>query len=224
MIREPVVAGAFYEGSPDGLDEHVGKLFTGTEDVKAGGGSPVVVSPHAGYVYSGRTAARAIASLREAETFIVLGPNHTGLGPEFSLTGSGSFSPLPFCFTRQPETGPSAIFLCIIPAYAYYWLFGLVVPFISPVFRHRAFWIFFQKSRVFLVRHRILTHIEALDLDRMSIMLGIHAQWKFTSGNAHQHVSAARGCYLLGCRWILIDSYFVFGILELFRRFFLNRY
>ncbi len=51
----------------------------------------MVVSPHAGYMYSGKTAAHAIASLRHAKRFIILGPNHTGLGSEFSIMGSGSW-------------------------------------------------------------------------------------------------------------------------------------
>jgi AmmeMemoRadiSam system protein B len=51
----------------------------------------MVVSPHAGYTYSGETAAVAISSLRPAGTYIIFGPNHTGIGPQFSVMGSGSW-------------------------------------------------------------------------------------------------------------------------------------
>jgi len=92
--RYPVVAGTFYENGHMELKEHLGKLFSGTAE----GDCRIVVSPHAGYVYSGRTAAHAVSSLRPAKKFIILGPNHTGLGVEFSVMSSGEWmTPLGSC-------------------------------------------------------------------------------------------------------------------------------
>ncbi len=92
--REPAVAGTFYENGTQDLKKHMEKLFSGTKE----GNCRMVVSPHAGYVYSGKTAARAISSLNPAKKFIILGPNHTGLGLEFSLSSNGDWlTPLGDC-------------------------------------------------------------------------------------------------------------------------------
>lgn len=64
------------------------KFFT---NIKTKPESSIVISPHAGYIYSGRTAAAAISSLKPADVFIMLGPNHTGIGLGFSIMGSGSW-------------------------------------------------------------------------------------------------------------------------------------
>src|SRR5207247_2582746 len=50
-----------------------------------------LVVPHAGYVYSGPVAAHAYAALAEdglPETFVVLGPNHTGMGAAVVLAST----------------------------------------------------------------------------------------------------------------------------------------
>lgn len=94
-VRNPVVAGMFYYADPDNLRNNLEELFS---DVKPGQEYTGVVSPHAGYVYSGKAAAQAISSLKHAKTFIILGPNHTLIGPEFSITGRGSWkTPLGEC-------------------------------------------------------------------------------------------------------------------------------
>ncbi len=87
MIRGPVVAGMFYPFSRDSLERTLSRLF---EHTKASD-FICVVSPHAGYEYSGKTAAFAINSLRPAKTFIILGPNHNITGSEFSIMGSGEW-------------------------------------------------------------------------------------------------------------------------------------
>lgn len=91
MVRRPAVAGTFYEGTREGLREAVEACFLG----RLGPGSlPLVgqgnlrsivglVSPHAGYIYSGAAAAhayRALACDGIPDVAIILGPNHHGLG------------------------------------------------------------------------------------------------------------------------------------------------
>ncbi len=87
-IRHPAVAGIFYDFDRGGLEKTLANLFKG---LKKGPEYNAVISPHAGYTYSGRTAARAISSLKPGKRFIILGPNHTGLGSEFSIMTSGSW-------------------------------------------------------------------------------------------------------------------------------------
>lgn len=88
-IRKSVVSGMFYEGDFNQLNKHLEECFTS----KYGPGSlPVkrstkeilgIISPHAGYVYSGMCAAwgyKEIAEARMADVYILIGPNHTGMG------------------------------------------------------------------------------------------------------------------------------------------------
>ncbi|MCX6814672.1 MAG: AmmeMemoRadiSam system protein B [Candidatus Aenigmarchaeota archaeon] len=84
--RKPIAAGMFYPSSKEKLSSQLSSLFS-----QAGASEKyrIVVSPHAGYVYSGLGAACAIGSLKPADTFIVLGPNHTGLGEKFSIMSQG---------------------------------------------------------------------------------------------------------------------------------------
>ena len=81
-IRPAIFAGGFYPLDPRELNEQLQEMFSGVKETKE---CRIVISPHAGYVYSGRTAAHAIASLKEAKSYIIIGPNHTGLGTPFSV-------------------------------------------------------------------------------------------------------------------------------------------
>jgi len=47
--------------------------------------------PHAGYVYSGSVAGETASHLAIPETVIILGPNHTGLGPAVSVFPEGKW-------------------------------------------------------------------------------------------------------------------------------------
>ncbi len=85
-VRLPAVAGMFYYFDPEHLKDQLSNLFS---DVKARPECLGVVSPHAGYQYSGKTAAWAISSLKHIKKFIIMGPNHGILGPEFSIMSSG---------------------------------------------------------------------------------------------------------------------------------------
>jgi len=89
MVREPVVAGMFYEGGKEGLKDQIKESFLS----KLGPGSLPkksskkrilgLVSPHAGFAYSGPAAAYGFKELKESEkpdTFVILSPNHTGFG------------------------------------------------------------------------------------------------------------------------------------------------
>lgn len=56
---------------------------------KGRGESDIIISPHAGFVYSGETAAKAFARLKGHKTFVILAPNHTGYGPAISVYPKG---------------------------------------------------------------------------------------------------------------------------------------
>lgn len=82
MIRKPVVAGQFYTASPSLLQKEISGLVSQKkEKIDAIG----VVSPHAGYVYSGGVAGEVLSSIEPKSSYIILGPNHTGYGKRFGL-------------------------------------------------------------------------------------------------------------------------------------------
>jgi MEMO1 family protein len=76
-VRPPTVAGHFYPSDPDVLANTVDELMS---RAPAGALARAFVSPHAGYVYSGPTAAHVYAALREhAESvarIVLIGPSH----------------------------------------------------------------------------------------------------------------------------------------------------
>jgi AmmeMemoRadiSam system protein B len=47
------------------------------------------VSPHAGYIYSGMVAGKVLSRIKFRDSFIVLGPNHTGIGAPFAIMTRG---------------------------------------------------------------------------------------------------------------------------------------
>lgn len=88
MKRMPAVAGQFYHSSPSRLKSQVGQyVIKNTVKEKAIG----VVSPHAGLIYSGHVAGAVYSSIEFPQTFILIGPNHTGLGTVVSIMSSGSW-------------------------------------------------------------------------------------------------------------------------------------
>jgi len=86
MIREPVVAGQFYPASPSELRAII-KDFV---DEKAVKGEVIgLISPHAGYIYSGSVAGAVISRIKFRDTFIIMGPSHTGRGKPLSIMTEG---------------------------------------------------------------------------------------------------------------------------------------
>ena len=77
--RSPAVAGLFYPAQSAQLLEAVTMLLDGAGPAEPRG-AVAAMAPHAGYVYSGRTAARVFAALDVPRRVIVLAPNHTGDG------------------------------------------------------------------------------------------------------------------------------------------------
>jgi AmmeMemoRadiSam system protein B len=79
-VRPPAVAGMFYPGSAGVLQRDVDALLADAVPAPAGRQPKALIVPHAGYIYSGSTAAHAYALLapwRETITRVVLlGPTH----------------------------------------------------------------------------------------------------------------------------------------------------
>ncbi|MBU0898964.1 MAG: AmmeMemoRadiSam system protein B [Nanoarchaeota archaeon] len=86
-VRPAIYAGNFYSLNSSELEHQLNDFFSQTKGIEKE--CRIIVSPHAGYVYSGRTAAYAVSSLKPAKSYIILGPNHTGLGETFAIMPSG---------------------------------------------------------------------------------------------------------------------------------------
>lgn len=87
-MRNPVVAGQFYPGSRTALLKEIKSLV----DPKARREDAIgVISPHAGYMYSGPVAGSVLSSITAKSTYIIMGPNHTGLGGPFGISAEDSW-------------------------------------------------------------------------------------------------------------------------------------
>ena len=101
QVRKPAVAGQFYPDDPEELTELIDSCYTHplgpgkkppapptTSDLVA------VVSPHAGYIYSGPVAAHSflhVSSLSHPDLIVVVAPNHYGIGSGVSTFREGAW-------------------------------------------------------------------------------------------------------------------------------------
>ncbi len=90
-IREPAVAGSFYPGATDDLTDTVSSLLDAVQN-QPGPAPKALIVPHAGYIYSGPTAAAGYATLQSwsdrYERVVLLGPCHRV--PVLGLATSGA--------------------------------------------------------------------------------------------------------------------------------------
>jgi len=84
-IREPAVAGLWYPANKDSLKIMIQELLNNVQAHKGSYKIYGIIAPHAGYVFSGKTAAYAFKQLesQEFKTIIILGPYH---GPKRNTT------------------------------------------------------------------------------------------------------------------------------------------
>src|SRR5437763_5870372 len=90
-IRPPAVAGTFYEGTPDRLAAQVAACVAENPEPQTKERFIGAVVPHAGLMYSGHVAAAFYALADLPKRFIILCPNHTGLGHFAAINRSGAW-------------------------------------------------------------------------------------------------------------------------------------
>lgn len=88
MRRAPAVADQFYPGDAKTLTRMLTELVPADAPKQR---AIAVVSPHAGYIYSGRVAGETMARVEVPEDVLVLGPNHHGMGAEVALMAEGEW-------------------------------------------------------------------------------------------------------------------------------------
>jgi AmmeMemoRadiSam system protein B len=88
MRRKAAVAGQFYHSDRERLTKEVNKyILTNIPKEKV----IAALCPHAGLVYSGSVAGAVYSHIDMPETFILIGPNHTGIGARVSLMAQGDW-------------------------------------------------------------------------------------------------------------------------------------
>jgi len=100
--RKSIVAGSFYDADKESLSQQIkhcflheigpqrlpehGKNIQNERNIKG------VISPHAGFIFSGPIAAYHFLRLsyeKTPQTIIIIGPNHRGLGKEIAIMSAG---------------------------------------------------------------------------------------------------------------------------------------
>lgn len=113
MARNPIVAGQFYSADPDELEQQIRDSFMHEQgpgrmpEYSRKGRIKAVISPHAGYMFSGPGAAWSFLEIAESEladVYIVVGPNHSGMGSS-SLSSEGYKTPLGIIKTDKDMCG-----------------------------------------------------------------------------------------------------------------------
>jgi AmmeMemoRadiSam system protein B len=94
-IRQPAVAGRFYPANAQHLRAEI-ETYTAAP----ASASPVTESkihalgcivPHAGYIYSGHVAGAVYRRLELPKRFVILCPNHTGMGEPLAIMSEGAW-------------------------------------------------------------------------------------------------------------------------------------
>jgi len=92
-VRQPAVAGRFYPSNAQHLRAEVETYTTPPAKTAA---EPRIralgcVVPHAGYVYSGQVAGAVFGRLELPRRFVILCPNHTGMGEPLAIMSAGAW-------------------------------------------------------------------------------------------------------------------------------------
>ncbi len=92
-IREPSVAGTFYPRNPDVLKADIETYLGKVPPADIDGDIRGLISPHAGYMYSGPTAAYGYKALdgRRYDTVIILAPSHRSFFIGAAVQGTGAY-------------------------------------------------------------------------------------------------------------------------------------
>lgn len=93
MIRKPAVAGMFYPAIKTKLEDEIRTLLAISKPEKEYKNVFGLISPHAGYIYSGRTAAYGFNLLRNSEiqTVVIISPSHREYFPGVSIFNGDAY-------------------------------------------------------------------------------------------------------------------------------------
>lgn len=89
-IRRSIIAGSWYPGDAETLRHQIGEYLGAAKGSQAGGRLLGLIVPHAGYMYSGLTAAQAYRSIdpEVISSVVIVGPSHSALFEGAAVCGS----------------------------------------------------------------------------------------------------------------------------------------
>ena len=144
--RRPAVAGSFYPGSAKELASTLSDLFASAEPRKVSGTIQAVISPHAGYVFSGGVAASAFHQLDPGKTYrniFVIGSSH-----RFSFDGASVYTrgnyetplgtvPVNLELAKKLADEPSGVFTDRTDAQIYEHSLEVQLPFLQKIYGNK---------------------------------------------------------------------------------------
>ena len=94
-VRQPAVAGRFYPANAQHLRAEVETYTTAPASASTEPEAKIrafgCVVPHAGYIYSGHVAGAVYGRLDLPRRYVILCPNHTGMGEPLAIMSEGSW-------------------------------------------------------------------------------------------------------------------------------------
>jgi AmmeMemoRadiSam system protein B len=92
-VRHSVIAGSWYPGTESGLARTVDAYLDRVDQPPVKGELLALVSPHAGYAYSGQTAAYAYHQLvgRKVDTVVLMGPSHRAWVGDYAVSAEDAY-------------------------------------------------------------------------------------------------------------------------------------
>lgn len=88
MLRSPAVSGQFYPGRKADLTNSLARLISPSCEKQRAVG---VMSPHAGYIYSGQVVGKCFERVLIPQEVVILGPNHHGAGHPAAVYHRGAW-------------------------------------------------------------------------------------------------------------------------------------
>lgn len=92
-VRRPVIAGSWYPGTPEALTRDIGSYLKDAAVPEIPAKPVAIITPHAGYMYSGPVAAHAYKAVsgRRYSTVVVISPSHRAYFPFVSVWPRGFY-------------------------------------------------------------------------------------------------------------------------------------
>jgi AmmeMemoRadiSam system protein B/AmmeMemoRadiSam system protein A len=92
-VRKPAVAGMFYPDNPVELTKQLALFYSKAKKLPLAGRPLAIVAPHAGYTYSGQTAADVYKQLegQQYDSVVVISPSHTVFFQGASVYEGGAY-------------------------------------------------------------------------------------------------------------------------------------
>ncbi|OGW78588.1 MAG: AmmeMemoRadiSam system protein B, partial [Omnitrophica bacterium GWA2_52_8] len=87
LVRQPHVAGSFYPADPQELKAQLASLIH--PGFRKEGFVRAVIVPHAGNIYSGKTAGAVWSAVGVPDRVLAIGPNHYGVGAKIAVLNDG---------------------------------------------------------------------------------------------------------------------------------------